>query len=90
MRPSTFLLKKPMGYGMWMVTNVPLTSARSASTAVGLGDRHVRPESERVVPIDPEVIRVLGAARVGDPFELRPRKLIQGPTLRTVPAGPTC
>ena len=55
--------------------------------AVGLGDRHIGPEPERVVPIDPEVIRVLGAAGVGDSFELRPRKLIQGPTFRTVLAG---
>src|SRR5215475_13843491 len=42
MRPSTFLLKKPIGYGIWMLTNLPLTSAKSPSlplaSAIGTFD----------------------------------------------------
>src|SRR4029453_16177181 len=52
--------------------------------AIGFSNRDIRPESERIVAIDPDVIRVIGTARVRDPSELRPRKLIQGPAFRTM------
>src|SRR5499427_3714273 len=51
--------------------------------AVRHRDRHVVAEAERVVAIDPQVIRVVRNARGVDALELRPGHLVDGPALGT-------
>src|SRR5438094_3809269 len=55
--------------------------------AIGLRDRHVGPKPQRVVSIDPDVIGVIGATRVGDALELWPWKRIERPPFRAMFSG---
>src|SRR5439155_25952819 len=55
--------------------------------AIGVRDRHVGPKPERVVSIHPDIIGVVGAARVGDALELWPWKRIERPPFRTMFSG---
>src|SRR6478672_12599819 len=55
--------------------------------AIGRSDRHVWPEPQRIVAINPYVIGVVGAPRVGHALELRSRESIERPAFRTELAG---
>src|ERR1041385_7382676 len=52
--------------------------------AVRLCDRDVWPQSQGVIPVDPNEIRVIGAARIFQALELRSRELVERPSFRTL------
>ena len=72
---------------MWKSTNLPSTSASSASPPFVSAIGTFGSEPQRIVAIDPYKIGVVGAARVSDALELRSRELIQRPAFRTEFSG---
>src|ERR1051326_896673 len=73
-------------HGIWNMDRHKFTvhERQERLASVGLCDRDVWPQSQGVIPIDPNEIRVIGAPGIFQPLELRSREWIEGPSFSTL------
>src|SRR5439155_24838591 len=81
------LTKKAQRVGNADDHELPVHQRGHRFAAIRHRERHVRPESQRVVAIDPDIVGVLRTSGIGYALELRSRVFIQRPAFGTVLAG---
>src|SRR5947209_4204343 len=82
--PVDILGEESHGIGDAQTHELAVDQREKLLATIGRGDRHVLPEAERVVEIDPDIISVIGAALLVDPTELWAGEAVERPALKTL------